>query len=301
MADEDEFADHRCVPRDSVDRLIADWADVRPELDFSPVAVISRLGRVRAHLDREVEELFARHGITGPGFAVLVTLARLEASGPVSQRRLMEELGLTSGTISVRIDRLAADGLVARHPAEDDRRNTRVTLTDAGRELFERIVPAHLDNERRLLAALSDSERVLLADVLRKLLVEFEGSAQPPGMPAPLGLTLSPAHVTVSMRAAVGLPAIAGLLVREVGDGPAGPAGVQVGDVLCRADSRALTSIGALRASIDAHPRGGRLRLLVARGAAELELDVPLAPRPDEGSAASASTGARGARDHHSV
>src|SRR5436309_2478772 len=81
-------------------------------------------------------------------FGVLVTLARIEDEGGVSQRRLMDELGLTSGTISVRIDRLVEQGLVERRPDPESKRSALITLTERGRERFERVVPAHLANER---------------------------------------------------------------------------------------------------------------------------------------------------------
>ncbi|MBJ7454927.1 MAG: MarR family transcriptional regulator [Thermoleophilia bacterium] len=295
-------ADHACIPRDSVDQLLAAWEAARPDLDFAPVAVVSRLGRVRAHVDREVEALFARHGISGPGFAVLVTLTRLQEPGGVPQRRLMDELGLTSGTVSVRIDRLVADGLVARGAASGDRRNSRITLTDAGRELFERIVPAHLDNERRLLAALGEPERELLADLLRTLLVEFEGSVPPPSAPLRLGLTLAPAHVAISMRQAVGLPPVAGLLVRGVEEGgPAAAAGIQRGDVLREADGRALTAIGALYAAIDDRAGEGAVALVVVRAVEELTLPVRLGARGTGEAPSVAATAGRTARDEHTI
>src|SRR6478609_6352360 len=180
----------RCAPRDSVDALLASWRERRPDLDFSPVAVISRLGRVRGHLDAQLDELFAAHGLSAPSFGVLVTLARVDDGGGVSQRRLMDELGLTSGTISVRMDRLVELGLIERKPDPESKRTTLITLTARGRELFERIVPAHLANERRLLAALSDDELQTLSGLLRKLLVEFEGSR--PAARTRLGLTLAP-------------------------------------------------------------------------------------------------------------
>jgi hypothetical protein len=44
--------------------VLALWAREAPELDTSPVAVIARLGRVREHIDRELEEVFGRHGLT---------------------------------------------------------------------------------------------------------------------------------------------------------------------------------------------------------------------------------------------
>src|SRR3954467_3574900 len=152
-----------CTPRDSVDALLASWHERRPDLDFGPVAVVSRLARVRAHIDAELDRVFAAHGLTAPSFGVLVTLARVDDGGGVSQRRLMDELGLTSGTISVRMDRLVAQGLVDRRADPGSARNTLISLTPRGRDLFERVVPAHLNNERRLLSGLNDEELELLA------------------------------------------------------------------------------------------------------------------------------------------
>src|SRR5215469_15710855 len=87
-------------PQDSVDRLLAGWARSRPGLDLSPVAVIARLDRLRRIMDSELEATFAEYGLNGPDFAALVTLRRLDEPGGVSQRHLMRELNLTSGTVS---------------------------------------------------------------------------------------------------------------------------------------------------------------------------------------------------------
>jgi DNA-binding MarR family transcriptional regulator len=250
-----------------VDALLDSWRDRRPDLDFGPVAVIARLGRVRRHIDGALDRVFAACGLTAPSFAVLVTLARVDDGDGVSQRRLMDELGLTSGTVSVRMDRLVAEGLVERRPDPASARNTLITLTDRGREVFEHVVPAHLDNERRLLSALSVEELDALAGLLRKLLVEFEGSRPGARATGGLGMTLAPAHVAVELREAVGLPPIAGLLVRAVADGsPAAAAGLRTGDVLVAVGRRELRSIAVLYAAIDDAHDAGRLRLRLVRG-----------------------------------
>jgi DNA-binding MarR family transcriptional regulator len=284
----------RCVPRDSVDALLASWQARRPDLDFAPVGVIARLSRLRSHLDGAIEEVFAAHGLTSANFAVLVTLARIEDEGGVSQRRLMEELGLTSGTISVRMDRLVEEGLVERRPDPASGRNTLITLTARGRELFERVVPAHLDNERRLLAALSREEEDELATLLRKLLVEFEGALPPDGGPSRVGLTVAPAHVTMAMRKSVGLEPVAGLLVRAVDDdSPAAAAGIKTGDVLVRASRRNLRSVADLYAAID--EAGNRLRIDLLRGNDRTHATLTLGKsRPDGKNAKTAGRGAAG-------
>jgi DNA-binding MarR family transcriptional regulator len=230
-------------------------------------------------------------------FAVLVTLARIDDGAGVSQRRLMDELGLTSGTISVRMDRLVDEDLVERRADHESRRSTLISLTPAGRALFECVVPAHLANERRLLAGLDEAEEDLLAGLLRKLLVEFEGSRPPADAPLRLGLAVAPAHAAIELRESVGLPPVAGLLVRAVeAGGPAARAGLRLGDVLVASGGRDLRSISSLYAAIDdgAANRGLPSRLL--RGAQEVETTVPLgdAARLDGSSAATAGRSAWG-------
>jgi DNA-binding MarR family transcriptional regulator len=292
--------DHECAPRDSVDALMASWVARQPALDFSAVGVIARVARVKGQIDAELDRVFAAHGLGAATFAVLVTLARIDAGDGVSQRRLMDELGLTSGTISVRMDRLVKEGLVGRRPDPESRRSTLISLTPAGRELFERVVPAHLTNGRRLLAALDDDEQDLLAALLRKLLVEFEGSRPPADARLRLGLALAPAHAAIGMRESVGLPPVAGLLVRGVeADGPAGQAGVRLGDVLVASGGRELRSISALYAAIDDVAAGRSLPLRLWRGAEEVATTVRLGAAGFDG--ASASTGGRGAGGEHRV
>jgi DNA-binding MarR family transcriptional regulator len=294
----DELDALRCTPRDSVDALLASWQERRPDLDFTPVSVIARLARARGHIDAELDRVFAAHGLRAPSFAVLVTLARLDDRG-VTQRRLMEELGLTSGTMSVRIDRLEAEGLVDRRVDPASARNTLISLTDRGRELFETVVPAHLRNERRLLSALSPDELDTLAGLLRKLLVEFEGSAPPPDATVGLGLTLAPAHVAAALREAVGLPPACGLLVRAVdAGGPAERAGLRTGDVLVAAWRRELRSVADLYAALDDAARSRRLSLRIVRGTEEQSATIALGAAVD---GAAASTSGRGAAGEHRV
>jgi DNA-binding MarR family transcriptional regulator len=272
----DPHHDHECTPGDSVDALLASWAEQRPDLDVTPVAVVSRLSLVRDFIDAQLAAVFGNFGLTAPSFAVLVTLTRLggEAAG-VSQRRLADELRLTPGTVSVRIDRLVEDGLVSRVPDPDARRSVLVALTPKGRELFDRVVPSHLSNEARLLSALSEPEQKLLGDLLRKLLVEFEGSTPPEPGSGRLGLVLVPAHVTIEMRESVGLPRVPGLLVRTVEPGsPAEAAGIGPADVLIEAGGRELRSSSSLYAAIQ--DAGPRLKIRLLRGDEEHVVRVPL-------------------------
>lgn len=270
-------------PRDSVDRLLASWAATRPDMDLSPVAVIARLDRLRRIIDAELTATFAEYGLDGPDFAALVTLRRLDQPDGVTQRQLMRELNLSSGTVSIRVERLADRGLVSRATDPADRRNSLITLTQAGLVLFDTVTPAHIATENRLLSALSEPQRDDLVCLLRTLLVSFEGSAGEGPFPR-IGLTLAPAHHTLRARRAVGLPGLAGLLVRDVLRGSrAEHAGIRPGDILLRAAGTELRAITTLYAAISDATAAGTLTVKIARGEnTSLELIIDLSPQPGD-------------------
>jgi DNA-binding MarR family transcriptional regulator len=264
-------------PPDRTDRVLHQWAKVRPDLDVSSVGVISRLARLRAIIDEEQEAVFAEHGISNPTFTTLVALVRINQPGGISQRRLADEMGLTPGTVSARVDRLVADGLVIRSPDPADKRGSLVTLTDRGRDLFEAVVPAHLANQVRLLGSLTADEQATLAGLMRKLLVAFEGSAELENLPVRLGLTLAPVHVALAMQRAVGLPERPGLLVRAAEEGSiAAAAGLAEGDILTEAGGAPVRSVSALYSAISDALPAGVLELRVRRGLKERAVSVLL-------------------------
>jgi DNA-binding MarR family transcriptional regulator len=73
-----------------------------------------------------------------------------------------------------RLERLTAAGLVKRIPDPKDRRSVLVMLTPKGLRVVDEAVAAHTENEKQLLAGLTESEREQLGRLLRKLLVQFE-------------------------------------------------------------------------------------------------------------------------------
>src|ERR1700761_290023 len=286
-------SDTEWQPSDAVDALIGSWTRQRPELgpDFEAAAALTRLLRLRAPLAAGLQSVFGEYGLTAPDFNALVTLARVSGPEGVSQQRLADDLALTPGTVSVRVDRLVGLGLAERGPDPASKRSTLLALTAAGRDLADRVLPAHLANEDRMLAALSGPEREQLSGLLRKLLVEFEGSRPIDGpidgsvdgtanAATRIGLVLAPAHVTISMRAAVGLPPVPGLLVRLVEPGsPAAAAGLRPGDVLTASGPRELRSSASLYAA--ARDAGaGPVPLTVLRGTSPLKLSLELPGPP---------------------
>lgn len=160
--------------RDEVDRLVSAWRRERPDLDVSPLEVLSRVTRLARHLDRARRTAFAERGLETWEFDVLSALRRAGTPYQLSPGQLLTQTLVTSGTMTNRIDRLAAKGLVVRGPDPNDRRGVLVRLTDTGRELADSALTGLLKNERELLAALSEPRLAELAGLLRELTVQFE-------------------------------------------------------------------------------------------------------------------------------
>jgi DNA-binding MarR family transcriptional regulator len=273
--------DSDAVIEDSIARVIAGWRATRPELEVEPIAITARLARLQAVLSPRLERVFARFGTRGADFAVIATLVRLAAES-VSQRRLASELGLSAGTVSLRIDRLAQRGLAERRPDPDDGRGALVSLTDRGRELFEACAPEHLANVDELLAGLSEPERDQLGQLLGKLLYTLEDPGPNDSLAADLGLVVDDAPVALEQRRAVGLPPLTGLLVRHVDPaGPAAAGGIRPGDLLTTANRRPLRNRHDLHLALNQSRRRHRAISLEATRGAEpvrLRLTAPHSP-----------------------
>src|SRR3954454_14837417 len=160
--------------RDEVDRLVEAWQRERADLDLRPLEVLSRVPRLGHHLDRARRLAFDEHSIESWEFDVLAALRRAGAPYELSPGRLLKETLVTSGTMTNRVDRLTASGLVERPPDPHDRRGVLVRLTPAGRTTVDGALEGLLARERDLLAALDGSQQRRLATLLRALVTPFE-------------------------------------------------------------------------------------------------------------------------------
>ena len=158
--------------RDEVDRLIAAWKRERPDLDLSPLAVLSRITRIARHLDIARRDAFGE--LENWGFDVLAALRRAGQPHQLSPGQLMQETLVTSGTMTNRLDRLEELQLITREPDPNDGRGSQVTLTRSGMRAVDSAMEDLLDNERELLQNLTIKEREILSDLLSKLVTEFD-------------------------------------------------------------------------------------------------------------------------------
>jgi DNA-binding MarR family transcriptional regulator len=159
---------------DYVDQILQQWQRERPDLDVSPMGVIGRLSRLTRHLERAIDETFQKHGLGVGGFDVLAALRRSGKPYRLSPTELYNSLLISSGAMTNRIDRLEQLGLVERSPDAHDRRSVSVALTPKGKRTIDTAVAEHVEREHALLDALQPKEQKQLADLLRKLLVQFD-------------------------------------------------------------------------------------------------------------------------------
>jgi DNA-binding MarR family transcriptional regulator len=165
------------MEQDALDRIIAQWKAERPDTDPSPMGIFGRVFQLAKLFEQRLDSVFEAHGIGTWAFDVLAALRRSGAPYRQSPTALFNQLLLSSGAMTNRIDRLERAGLVARIADPDDRRGILVQLTPQGRKLVDAILPEHLANEESALAALSPAERRQLAALLRKLILSQRGGA----------------------------------------------------------------------------------------------------------------------------
>jgi DNA-binding MarR family transcriptional regulator len=158
------------VERDEVDELVRAWGRERSDLDLAPVEVFSRLTRLARLLDRERRAAFAAVGIEPWEFDVLAALRRAGRPYQLSPGALLRQTLVTSGTMTNRVDRLVARGLVDRLPDPRDRRGVLVRLSADGGRSVDGAFESLLSRERNLLAVLPPEDREALARLLKQLM-----------------------------------------------------------------------------------------------------------------------------------
>jgi len=105
-------------------------------------------------------------GLCASDFGVLEALWH---KGPLPVNALGKKLLLTSGSITTAVDRLARRGLVRRNSHPEDRRVRLVEITSRGRQLIEPAFARHEADLEKVTSVLTQSERVTLVTLLRKL------------------------------------------------------------------------------------------------------------------------------------
>jgi DNA-binding MarR family transcriptional regulator len=163
---------------DAVAAVLEQWRRERPDVDVSPIEVVGRIMRISRMWDKEIKDFLAGHDLESGEFDVLSTLRRSGAPYELTAGAFLRASLVTTGAITLRVDRMQAKGLVVRVRDATDRRSVKIRLTPLGLEVIDRVLPLHLANEARLLRSLTVEERGSLATTLAQLL-ESHGDVPP--------------------------------------------------------------------------------------------------------------------------
>jgi DNA-binding MarR family transcriptional regulator len=127
------------------------------------IAMLHAAHAVEGHVEAKLNAL----GLSAAKLAALKALAEAGESLPLSQ--LAERLSCVKSNITQLVDRLEADGLVARHPDPHDRRARLAALTSAGRRAVKEGTRVFEAAEREVLSRLTREEAQQLSALLGKM------------------------------------------------------------------------------------------------------------------------------------
>ncbi|HEY6013354.1 MAG TPA: MarR family transcriptional regulator [Candidatus Limnocylindrales bacterium] len=158
---------------DRLDDMLAVWAREIPDLDPLTEGIVERIQGLAKSFDRSMDETLAQYALDRRAFHLI---GRLRSYGSPYQRsagRLAEDMRLSSGAMTARLDRLEKAGLIRRLPDPTDRRGTLVEPTEAGHAAWDATVGTQAKREAMFASVLSEPERQELHRLLRRLMRAF--------------------------------------------------------------------------------------------------------------------------------
>ncbi|MGW4844296.1 MarR family winged helix-turn-helix transcriptional regulator [Nocardia brasiliensis] len=159
---------------DNVAAVLEQWQRERPDIDFAPIGVVGRIMRLSRLWDKEIKDFLAGHGLEPGEFDVLSTLRRSGAPYELTAGTFLKTSLVTTGAITLRVDKMHDKGLVVRTRDANDRRSVKIRLTEHGLEVIDRVLPLHIANEARLLETLNPETEAQIAETLSTLLESCE-------------------------------------------------------------------------------------------------------------------------------
>lgn len=136
--------------------------------------------QVQAMRDTQLAAALEPHGLRVPAWR---TLASLRAREGCTMNELVELTALERSTLSRTVDRMVADGLVARSADIHDLRMVRLALTSAGHHLFEAVAPRVDALNRAAVAGLPEGMEGVLRWALRQVRTNLESTTTPAARP----------------------------------------------------------------------------------------------------------------------
>ncbi len=91
-------------------------------------------------------------------------------AGPIKMKDLAQKIGVTTGTLTVAVDRLEEKQLLVRQSCKTDRRAYLIELTESGEAYFKQHHNFHIKMTQEIVADLTDEEQQIFGTILEKML-----------------------------------------------------------------------------------------------------------------------------------
>ncbi|MFB9686043.1 MarR family winged helix-turn-helix transcriptional regulator [Amycolatopsis plumensis] len=157
------------MERDFVDDVLDQWRAQRPDLDPAPLSVLARLTRIARRVTRRLDDTLKDYGLLHVDLDILATLRRAGEPYELTLGEIARWMLAGNSTMTSRLDRLVAAGLVDRRQNPANRRTALIRLTPAGLTLADEAFAAELTAQEDMVSGLSEPDRHELADLLRRL------------------------------------------------------------------------------------------------------------------------------------
>jgi DNA-binding MarR family transcriptional regulator len=161
---------------DDLDAALTVWAREIPGLDQVTEGIVERIHILAHDFNESMAQTLAEFDLDRRAFRVLGKLRRVGPPYRRSAGALANDLQLSSGAMTNRLDRMEAAGLIRRLPDPSDRRGTLIEPTEAGHAAWDSSVGTQARREQMVASVLTDAEREELHRLLRHLMRAFPAS-----------------------------------------------------------------------------------------------------------------------------
>lgn len=165
MPDADEETQ---LPKHRTLAVAIDGIDERWDVD-DRLAALWRAARLGPTVER-----LRRHVLQGGEQSIEAgqfrTLDAVAGNGPCAVRELAVVMGLEPSSVTRATTRLESNGLIAKRRAEHDQREVHIEMTPEGVRLHQYFVDRAYDFYEEIFAVFSGDERIVLADLLERML-----------------------------------------------------------------------------------------------------------------------------------
>jgi DNA-binding MarR family transcriptional regulator len=156
-------------PANSVDAVVQLAKATWPQIDADVEGIVVRISRAADRLDRAARASLQRVALTKEEFKVLCLLH----GGSRSHGSLCDELGVSTGAMTNRLDKLERAGLVERTRDSRDRRGVLLDLTPVGQSKLDDYIDLGTTQEQTLLSGLNAADKHKLNQLMEKLLTSL--------------------------------------------------------------------------------------------------------------------------------